>query len=191
MAKKRATKKATRKRSGSRGPLKGKGGRPTAAKRKKATTRKKAARKKTTRKAEANQFVEELAELSFEQLKELAGRWQTLSTQDCVLLSVLWEQIRRYRVLVEEVHRLDPSEWTFTTEKGYRGPIPELAMLTTASNQIVKLAARFGMSPADRARLGDELEGETGSGSPFGQHMQKVTQLSGEVEDAQAARKRR
>jgi P27 family predicted phage terminase small subunit len=48
---------------------------------------------------------------------------------------------------------LEANGYTFTTDKGYVGPSPWVAIRNRAVERLVKLADRFGFSPAARARL--------------------------------------
>lgn len=173
---------------GKRGPVKGKGGRPTkrAASKKKATatkpTRKKAATPELLSKAEADsQFASDLSAMTFPVMIRHAGQWQPLSDQDQTLVALLWEAVQRYRELSAYVHKLGPGNWTFTTDKGYEAQIPELGLLNKSIDQIAKLTARFGMSPADRVRLGSKPD-DTNADSAFAEYMKGNLQLSAEVE---------
>ena len=157
----------------SRGPVKGRGGRRT-------TDAKKRQPAKPNGKPIA--FADELSKLTFPELQQLASRWRKLESQDAVAIAQLWEAVKRYRTLAAYVHSLPIGKWTFQTETGYEQQIPQLGLLSTALKQCLELAGRFGMTPADRARLGTPPPADNGE-TKFSQHMSRVGDLSGEVRD--------
>lgn len=168
MAKKRAKTKAT-----TRGPMPGKGGRPTAASKRK--------RNATAAAHDVDEFAESLTSLTFQDLKTLAGSWRPLATQDAVVLSQFWDSIQRYRELAEYVGSRSVDDWTFTLESGYSQQIPQIGLLNAALKQCHEFAAKFGMTPGDRARLGDPPATPTDKSTPFATHQAKVEALSAEV----------
>ena len=54
---------------------------------------------------------------------------------------------------VEAVKDLRENGTTFTTDKGYQGPRPSVGIAQKALQQMMQLSARFGFTPADRAKL--------------------------------------
>lgn len=157
---------------GIRGPVKGKGGRPAGsktAKHKKATARKSSS-------SLPSDFVSQLADMTPEQFAALASQWRPLSLSDGVLLNVLWDAVQRYRHLTGQ---LESIEWVMVAESGHRQQVPEITMLNKCIDQIMHLSARFGMSPADRARLGDAPP-DPKSSDPFGEHLSRIGRLGSE-----------
>ena len=52
-------------------------------------------------------------------------------------------------------------------------------MLNKAVEQLLQLAGRFGMSPADRVRLGEEPDDETPD-DPFAEHLRSIARVTDE-----------
>lgn len=164
---------------GQRGPVKGKGGRPPGSTKKassKSSARKATTRKKAAKKAERD-FADDLLELGFEDFRKRAGAFRPLTPADRILLRVFWDTLERYRLLQAAV-KASPA-LVFETEKGFRGGIPEVGMLNKCVEQLLSLAGRFGMSPADRVRMGEEPEPDT-TGDPFADHMSRISKMSNE-----------
>lgn len=162
---------------GVRGPVKGKGGRPPGGNKKttrKTATRKKAVKKKATKRNLKASFALTLSDLKLPDLEALAGEFQPLTQADGITLRLFWDAIERYTQLRAE---LVGQPLTFETEKGYSGPAPQVKMLDTCVSQIITLAGKFGMSPADRVRLGSKPEDPTEASDPFGDHMKQGVKL--------------
>ena len=182
---------------GTRGPVKGKGGRPTGRKsaakkpapKKKATTRKAAPKKKSATKREAVSLANDLAALTFDELREHCSRWQSLEPQDDILLQILWELLRRYRSLAALVHKKRPDDWVEVTDRNYAHQIPQLGMLNKAIEQIMILSSRFGLSPADRIRLGD-LPPSTPGENVLGSFLERAAKANGSAKPKQARNRR-
>lgn len=159
---------------GQRGPVKGKGGRPPGGN-KKTATRKTTRKKKTaTKRGRKASYALTLADLKLPDLEALAGEFQPLTKADGIALRLFWDAIERYTQLRAE---LVGKPLTFETEKGYSGPAPQVKMLDTCVSQIITLAGKFGMSPADRVRLGDKPEEPTEASDPFSDHMKQGVKL--------------
>ena len=163
---------------GQRGPVKGTGGRPPGGNKpvRKKATRKKATRKKAAKKKPAKRapraarasYALTLADLTLPELERLAGEFQPLTDADGLILRLFWDALERYTQLREE---LVGRPLTFETEKGYSGPCPQVKMLDTCVLQIITLAGKFGMSPANRVRLGDKPDAPPEHDDPFSLHM--------------------
>lgn len=147
---------------GTRGPLPGKGGRPTVTEQ--------AKRKRSGAKANKKEFAAELSSLSFERVRELCGLWRPLEEQDEVVVALLWEAIKRHRALSEALSGFDPVQWTSGE------PLSGLIRLDATEKQIATLAARFGMTPADRARLGEAAPAPKGA-SAFSQMVDRAQSI--------------
>ncbi len=56
--------------------------------------------------------------------------------------------------LYEEANKdIQENGTTFTTETGYQGPRPSVALMVKMMDKIIQLGAKFGLSPSDRARI--------------------------------------
>jgi P27 family predicted phage terminase small subunit len=91
------------------------------------------------------------------------------------MVRLLWDTIQRYH----EVHQaMQGKPLTYQTDKGYQGQVPEVSMLNKCIEQIVTLSAKFGMSPADRTRLGEAPPTDTKKkADPFEAHLKLVGNL--------------
>ncbi len=67
--------------------------------------------------------------------------------------SMLTAYCEAWAELVEAVEFLEEHGKTFTTEKGYVVVHPYVAIRNSAVDRMKAIAARFGFTPADRARL--------------------------------------
>lgn len=164
---------------GTRGPLKGQGGRPT-----EAIRQRKAAPPKRVQKAE---FATDLSGLTFDRLVEMCGEWQTLTGNDQIVVAAFWDCVQRYRDLSAELATLSQDDLTYSTVTGAVQPVPIIKMHAGALAELLVFAAKFGMSPADRARQAAERIVETEAESPFGDHMAQVKRASGKVKAQHAA----
>lgn len=54
---------------------------------------------------------------------------------------------------VEAVRDIQENGTTFTTETGYEGPRPSVGVMVKMLEKMSAYAAKFGLSPSDRARL--------------------------------------
>ena len=166
---------------GTRGPIKGKGGRPpggNAPKRKRAS-------KKTVK--SNGSFVAELATLKLKDLERLAGQFRELTPADGIALALFWDALERYNKLNSA---LDGEKLTFETEKGYVGALPEVSMLNKTIDQIITLAGKFGMSPADRSRLGESPPEPETPADPFAAHLANNESIARNATKKQPRRRR-
>ena len=127
---------------GNRGPLPGKGGRPTLAQQ--------ASRKRITQSKATTDFVADLSSMTFDRLQTLCGSWRPLAEQDSVLVSLMWQAIERHRKLSAAIHGLSAEELIGGSNSS------QLIRIDAIEKQIASLAGKFGMTPADRVRMGDE-----------------------------------
>lgn len=58
-----------------------------------------------------------------------------------------------WAMYVEAIRDIDKNGTTFSTEKGYQGPRPSVAIATKMLEKANQLAAKFGFTPSDRTRL--------------------------------------
>lgn len=68
-----------------------------------------------------------------------------------------------WALYVEMVQDLRENGTTFTTDKGYQGPRPEVALMFKSLDAMRRISALFGLTPADRGRIHlgvDEQEDE-------------------------------
>jgi P27 family predicted phage terminase small subunit len=162
---------------GKRGPLKGRGGRPPSN------------RAKSNSQGNQHQdndkfsIVDDVSDLDFQQLTDMAGEFRPLRRSDQVILVLLTDAIQRYSRLKEDIKG---KPLTFVNSNGFVGQLPQLGMLNKCVDQIIKLSAKFGMSPADRSRLGDDSEPAAKPtidvDDPFEKHLRLVEVLSNSSE---------
>lgn len=78
-----------------------------------------------------------------------AAVWLAASDRPMVvLLCQKYDRRDEYRAIANST---DPLLWT---DKGYAYANPIVAMLSTLENEITKLAAQLGLTPAERTRMG-------------------------------------
>jgi P27 family predicted phage terminase small subunit len=58
-----------------------------------------------------------------------------------------------WAMFVDAVKDIEENGTTFTTDTGYQGPRPSVAMALKSWQQYLAFAARFGLTPSDRSRL--------------------------------------
>jgi hypothetical protein len=138
---------------GNRGPLPGKGGRPPLAQQ--------ASRKRSTQSKSTTDFAADMSSMTFERVRDLCGVWRPLSEQDEIVVSLLWTAIERHRALSAAIHARPPEEWSDGNN------LSLLIRIDATEKQIASLAARFGMSPADRVRMGDDSPAGPMEATPF------------------------
>ena len=148
---------------GNRGPLPGKGGRPPLTQQ--------ASRKQCDQSKAATDFVADLSSMTFDQLQTLCGSWRPLAKQDSILVSFMWQAIERHRKLSVAIHGLSATELTDGSN------LSLLIRIDAIEKQIASLAARFGMSPADRVRMGDDLPVDSQESTPFADMVARAETL--------------
>lgn len=148
---------------GNRGPLPGKGGRPPLTKQ--------ALRKRNTQSKTATDFVADLSSMTFDRLQTLCGSWRPLAAQDSILVSLMWQAIERHRTLSAAIHGLSATDLTDGIN------LSLLIRIDATEKQIASLAARFGMSPADRVRMGDDSPADSQTATPFTEMVARAETL--------------
>jgi hypothetical protein len=137
---------------GTRGPLPGKGGKPTANEQ---------ARRKSRRPVPESTIRREMLadfdQLTRDGLRELCGEWRPLEPQDEIALAAFWELLQRYRSMVVRLRDIPVEEWG--TGEGKTLNI----QLRGCGEQLLSWCKNFGMTPADRARLGEAAPAPEGA----------------------------
>lgn len=88
--------------------------------------------------------------MTFDRLQTLCGSWRPLAEQDSVLVSLMWQAIERHRKLPAAIHGLSAEELIGGSNSSL------LIRIDAIEKQIASLAGKFGMTPADRVRMGDD-----------------------------------
>jgi hypothetical protein len=148
---------------GNRGPLPGKGGRPPLTQQ--------APRKRITPSEANTDFVADLSSMTFDRLQTLCGSWRPLAEQDSVLVSLMWQAIERHRKLSAAIHGLSAEELIGGSN------LSLLIRIDAIEKQIASLASRFGMSPADRVRMGDDSPADSQESTPFADMVARAERL--------------
>lgn len=52
-----------------------------------------------------------------------------------------------------------PGSWSFKTDKGYEGPVPEIAIAKQAYSAVLMFCREFGLTPSSRSSLNIKVEG--------------------------------
>jgi len=148
---------------GNRGPLPGKGGRPPLTQQ--------ASLKRSDQSKAATEFVADLSSMTFDRLQTLCGLWRPLAEQDSILVSLMWQAIERHRKLSAAIHGLSAPELTDGSN------LSLFIRIDAIEKQIASLAARFGMSPADRVRMGDDSPADSDGSTPFADMVARAERL--------------
>ena len=125
---------------GTRGALPGKGGRPSAVDSGKPRLGKAACRAA---------MLDSLSGITFDRLREHCESWRQLDASDEVALLTFWSILARYNVFQELLDAIPSDEWD--SEEARR----LFFQLRAHAEQIMQWVKLFGMSPADRARMGE------------------------------------
>ncbi len=174
--------------TGTRGPVSGRGGRPTKTGRKSRSSKpaaKVAASDPVTPAigGDPATWLEELADISWEKFVAYCGHWRPLDASDRVQVLKFWRIVQRYEKLSKHLAGRSCEEWFFETEKGHRGRAPELVELRTLEDAIHENATRFGLDPASRVRLGDD-DGPKDVADPFVQYLKQGSLTDAQAKDA-------
>jgi len=148
---------------GNRGPLPGKGGRPPLAQQ--------MPRKRITPSKATTDFVADLSSMTFDRLQTLCGSWRPLAEQDSVLVSLMWQAIERHRKLSAAIHGLSAEELIGGSNSSL------LIRINANEKQIASLAGKFGMTPADRVRMGDDSPADSQESTPFADMVARSERL--------------
>jgi P27 family predicted phage terminase small subunit len=113
----------------------------------------------TEAKREWNRVVPELARLGL------------LAKVDRALIAAYCQCWARY---VEAQQDIAEHGSTFTTDRGYEGPRPSVAIAKQALEKMTVLSAKFGFTPSDRSRL---RAPEAEKKDPFEEFLRETGQL--------------
>lgn len=109
--------------------------------------------------------------MTFDRLQTICGSWRPLAEQDSVLVSLMWQAIERHRTLSAAIYALSATQWSDGNN------LSLLIRIDATEKQIASLAARFGMSPADRVRMGDDSPAGPQEKTPFTDMLDRAERL--------------
>lgn len=101
-------------------------------------------------------WARSLTKLTFDELRDHCGRWRDLEPQDHLLVVVLYDLVREYSRLQSYIKQKAIYQRVQISEKtGHQSAIPEISMRDRCRKEMLTLGLKFGLSPGDRARMGD------------------------------------
>jgi hypothetical protein len=98
-------------------------------------------------------------------------RWRPLAAQDSILVSLMWQAIERHRKLSAAIHGLSAEELIGGSNSSL------LIRIDAIEKQIASLAGKFGMTPADRVRMGDDSPADSQESTPFADMVARAERL--------------
>jgi hypothetical protein len=150
---------------GTRGPLPGKGGGPTANEQARRKTRKQVP-VQTIR----NEMLSDFDSMTRDELREMCGAWRPLEPQDEIAIHAFFDLLQRYRTARDRLSEIPVEDWGTTEGRSLN------SQLRGAGDQILSWCKNFGMTPADRARLGEAAPAPEGA-SVFSQMVDRAESI--------------
>ncbi len=144
---------------GKRGPIKGarNAGRPPGPAQSSSTN---GPRRKAKSDSLVAAWAASLKELTFDELREHCGRWRPLEPQDHLLVIVLYDLVVEYSELQAALMKLSCTKRVTVNKSGAEGTKAIVWMRDKARAELLKLGLKFGLSPGDRARMGEKGQDE-------------------------------
>jgi hypothetical protein len=105
--------------------------------------------------------------MTLDELREMCGAWRPLERQDEIAIRAFFDLLQRYRTARDRLNEIPVEDWGTTEGRSLN------SQLRGAGDQILSWCKNFGMTPADRARLGDPAPSPEGS-SDFSQMVDRA-----------------
>lgn len=140
---------------GLRGPIKGAGnaGRPPGPANASSTN---GPRRKSKSESLVAAWAASLKELTFDELRDYCSQWRELEPQDHLLVVILFDLVVEYSELQTALSKLSCTRRVTVNASGSEGTKAIVWMRDKARAELLKLGLKFGLSPGDRARMGEK-----------------------------------